>query len=162
MLHSILKIAHVRASVSPFVLAKAFRLTWDILSNELVTIVEKVTSIAMPEVLVPLALILVFVFPDMDTVAWCFPLDPLANVGVATCTAPDPIAIFLTVLPFAVVYLTIGPCVNTFAVGFAELVRTMVNILVSKFFVAMAVPFIIKPLSFVDSAARVDDNAVAW
>lgn len=149
MLHACLEVSSVGGAIAPLVLPKALRLPRYILAHILVPVFEEITAVTMSEVLEPLALEFVFVFPSVHAVPLCFTVDPLANIGIAARASPDPVTVFDPEFPFSVVYLPIGPTVDTFTMGLPLLVTAMVDVPICKDLIPMALPLVQSPLAFI-------------
>ena len=77
---AILKAARVRATVSPLILAESMRFTKFVLPDVLISIVKEIAAVAMSQIIEPLALVFVFIFPNMNPKPRSFAFAPLSDV----------------------------------------------------------------------------------
>ena len=106
-LHSILESTCVSCTISPFILSKLFWFSIYILSYILISIMKKITSITMSEVIEPLTFIFIIIFPNMNSISLGFTINPLANIGGSIFSSPDSVSIFQAHFPFTIVNFTI-------------------------------------------------------
>ena len=109
----------------------------------------------------PLALVLVSVGKNVDTIPLCLRAHPLANVGLAIGALPDAIAVLNTLQPLTVVYFSVLPLVNAFPIWLAIFVGPMIGVSTGKHFVAAAISLILAPLTLVDTPILIDKHAEA-
>ena len=95
----------------------------------------------------------------MDAVPVRFILEPLPDILVAVIALPNPVAMFKTLTPFAIILFPVGPRIQTLAVHFSFKVISQILVPVAEPFVALSMSFIVHPASLVDATVFIYANA---
>ena len=95
----------------------------------------------------------------MYTVALCFRVYPLANVGFSICALPDAVSILDSLDPLTVINFAVHPLVYTLAAWFSFFVRSVIGCAIREDFIAAAVTLVALPFSLVNTPILVNKNA---
>lgn len=148
--HSLLEFAYVLSTGLPFVDAVTIRFAIQILPGVLVLVCEVVCTLTILERSRPLSLVLVAVCPLMYSISPDFVVTPLTHVRVIEEAFPDTEAVFAALDPFTVVRFSMVPSIMTFPVRLVVHECSFVDVTGLISFVALTIPFVGEPLSFID------------
>lgn len=115
----------------------------------------------MSEALEPFALIFISVGEDVHTVALGLGVEPLADVRFSVCALPNAVTVLYSLLPLSVVDFAVFPLVDALSICLSVFMSAVVEVAVCKDFVPTAVSAVLEPLSFVNTAVLVDEDAEA-
>jgi len=110
------------------------------------------------EVVRPLTLILVAVFPKVYSVPFCLRVLPLSNIAVSMDSSPNSMTLFLALPPFAVVNLPFDPFIDPLPLSLVVLEFPLVNVARLISFISLTTPLIAFPFTFVHPHSSVVDH----
>ena len=136
-------------------------LTLVVLALMHISIGKVVRTFSMLQTVEPLALIFIAIFPHVDTISFDLAVSPVTDIGVSLDALPDSKAVLGSLDPLTVVDLSIEPCVDSLTMGLV--VHIVANILSSRDveLKPTAIPLIVAPLSLIEPARGIQENAVA-
>ena len=152
------KVASINLACGPDVLAFAVRFSICVLTSIHISISKAISPLSMLQAHLPLALIPVTIWPQMDTITMSLGRGPLSDIRIILYAFPDTVSLFYALIPLTIINLPISPGINTFSMCFSKFKLTKIGVAVWIPFETFAVSKVLLPKSLILSSIPIFHN----